>query len=186
VEAEQRLVDLGYWNGEIDGVLDGAFRHALIAFQKIEGRPRTGRLTSDEIAALQAATRPQPRVSGRDHIEIDLRRQVLFLVDSNGQVSHILPVCTGNDKYYSERGQRGIARTPRGTFKVQRKIKGWRISPLGLLYYPCYFHGGFAIHGSLSVLTYPASHGCVRIPMFASKKFSELTPVGIEVVVYDS
>jgi lipoprotein-anchoring transpeptidase ErfK/SrfK len=32
---------------------------------------------------------------------------------------------------------------------------------------------------------YPASHGCIRIPMFASKKLSELTPVGTEVIVYD-
>jgi hypothetical protein len=31
-EAEQRLSDLGYWTGSIDGTLDPAFRHALIAF----------------------------------------------------------------------------------------------------------------------------------------------------------
>lgn len=29
-----------------------------------------------------------------------------------------------------------------------------------------YFRGGFAIHGYPSVPAYPASHGCVRIPMW--------------------
>lgn len=35
LEAEQRLLDLGYWTGPVDGILDPAFRHALIAFQKV-------------------------------------------------------------------------------------------------------------------------------------------------------
>jgi lipoprotein-anchoring transpeptidase ErfK/SrfK len=68
---------------------------------------------------------------------------------------------------------------------VLRKISGWRLSSLGLLYYPNYIHNGIAIHGSLAMAVYPASHGCIRIPMFASKKLSELTPVGTEVIVYD-
>jgi lipoprotein-anchoring transpeptidase ErfK/SrfK len=74
---------------------------------------------------------------------------------------------------------------PRGRFKVLRKITGWRLSSLGLLYYPNYIHNGIAIHGSLAMKVYSASHGCIRIPMFASKKLSELTPVGTEVIVYD-
>ena len=44
-EAEQRLSDLGYWTGPIDEVLDDGSRHAMIAFQKVEGRKRTGKLT---------------------------------------------------------------------------------------------------------------------------------------------
>ena len=43
----------------------------------------------------------------------------------------------------------------------------------------------FAIHGSLSVPAYPASHGCVRIPMFAAREFSEMAPIGTPVIVYD-
>jgi lipoprotein-anchoring transpeptidase ErfK/SrfK len=31
---------------------------------------------------------------------------------------------------------------------------------------------------------YPDSHGCIRIPMFTAKKFSELLPLGTEVIVY--
>ena len=44
-EAEQLLHDLGYWAGPIDGRMDELSRHALIAFQKVESRERTGRLT---------------------------------------------------------------------------------------------------------------------------------------------
>lgn len=51
-EAEQRLCDLGYWTGAVDGVLDEGSRHALVAFQKVEDRQRTAKLTADELQAL--------------------------------------------------------------------------------------------------------------------------------------
>jgi hypothetical protein len=79
-EAEQRLFDLGYWTGPVDNRFDGGSRHALIAFQKVEGRKRTGRLTIEELEALREAQRPLARVTGDAHIEIDLIRQVLFIV----------------------------------------------------------------------------------------------------------
>ena len=60
------------------------------------------------------------------------------------------------------------------------------MSSLGLLYYPSYIFNGIAIHGSLSIPTRPASHGCIRVPMFAAKELSSLLPIGIEVDVYDS
>lgn len=186
LEAEQRLSDLGYWTGPIDGTLDGGSRQALIAFQKVESRPRTGRLTRDELQALRAASRPLPRHTGSAHIEIDLDRQVLFIVDDSGSISRILPVCTGSEKLYVDQGQIHKAHTPRGKFTVLRKIAGWRRSSLGLLYYPNYINAGIAIHGSLAMAVYPDSHGCIRIPMFASKELSEMTPVGTEVLVYDS
>ena len=183
--AERRLSELGYWTGPVDGTLDSASRHALIAFQKVEGRQRTGKLTSAELHALLSASRPLPKYSGDAHVEIDLNRQVLFIVDATGTITDILPVCTGNEKPYVDHGQIHRAHTPRGRFRVLRKITGWRLSSLGLLYYPNYIHNGIAIHGSAAMAVYPASHGCIRIPIFASQKLSELTPVGTEVIVYD-
>jgi len=183
--AERRLSDLGYWTGPVDGTLDSASRHALIAFQKVEGRQRTGKLTNADLQALLSAIKPLPKYSGYAHVEIDLNRQVLFIVDATGTVTDILPVCTGNEKPYVDHGQIHRAHTPRGRFRILRKIAGRRLSSLGLLYYPNYIHNGIAIHGSPAVAVYPASHGCIRIPMFASQKFSELTPVGTEVIVYD-
>jgi hypothetical protein len=185
VAAERRLSDLGYWTGPVDGTLDSGSRHALIAFQKVEGRQRTGKLMRAELHALLSANKPLPKYSGFAHVEIDLNRQVLFIVDTAGTITHILPVCTGNENAYVDHGEIHRAHTPRGKFKVLRKIGGWRLSSLGLLYYPNYIYNGIAIHGSLAIAVYPASHGCIRIPMFASKKLSELTPVGTEVIVYD-
>jgi hypothetical protein len=185
-QAEQRLWELGYWAGPIDGRFDSASRQALVAFQKVEGRARTGNLTSTELNALLNASRPRPRFEGYGHIEIDLTRQVLFVIDETRRVSRILSVSTGNEGRYVDHGQVHRAHTPRGTFKVLRKINGWRLSSLGLLYYPSYIVNGIAVHGSLSVPTYPASHGCIRVPMFAAKELSGLMPVGIEVSVYGS
>lgn len=185
LEAERRLIELGYWAGEADGIWDPLSRHALVAFQKVEGRERTGRLTAEELQALRDARRPRPLEGGPPHVEIDIERQVLFVVDGEGVVVRILPVSTGNEGRYFDHGEWHRAHTPRGRFTVQRKIEGWRRSTLGLMYYPNYFSGGFAIHGSLSVPAYPASHGCVRIPMFAAKEFSRLAPVGTGVIVHD-
>jgi peptidoglycan hydrolase-like protein with peptidoglycan-binding domain len=185
VEAEQRLADLGYWPGPVDGVFDAASRHALIAFQKMEGRKRTGILTTGELETLRSASRPEPRDNSYAHIEVDLKRQVLVVVDAEGKVTRVLPVCTGNEQFYLEDGRRNRAHTPRGRFTVTRKINGWRRSKLGLLYYPSYIINGIAIHGSPSIMTYPASHGCIRIPMFAAKELSDMAPVGTVVVVYD-
>jgi len=185
-EAEQRLWDVGYWAGRVDGKFDSDSRHALIAFQKVERRPRTGKLTIDELNALRAATRPLPRHSRYGHVEIDLARQVLFVIDETGAVARILPVSTGNEGLYMDHGQIHRAHTPTGTFQVQRKIKGWRLSSLGLMSYPNYIVNGIAIHGSFSVPTHPASHGCIRVPLFAAKELSSLLPVGIEVVIYHS
>jgi hypothetical protein len=183
-QAEQRLWDLGYWAGPIDGKFDSASRQALIAFQKTEGRERTENLTSSELSALLSASRPRPRFEGFGHIEIDLTRQVLFVIDENGTIIRVLPVSTGNDERYVDHGQIHRAHTPRGTFTVLRKINGWRLSSLGLLYYPSYILNGFAVHGSLSVPAYPASHGCIRVPMYAAKGLSRLMPIGIQVSIY--
>ena len=185
LEAEQRLWSLGYWAGPVDGKFDSNSRHALIAFQKVERRPRTGRLTLEELNALRVATRPQPHHTHYPHVEIDLNRQVLFLVDENGDVARILPVSTGSGELYLDKGQIHRARTPTGTFTVVRKIKGWRLSSLGLLYYPNYIFNGIAIHGSFSIPTRPASHGCIRVPLYAAKELSSFLPIGIEVLIYD-
>ncbi len=185
-EAQERLIDLGYWIGEPNGRWDQASRHGLIAFQKIECRPRTGKLTLDELQALRIAARPTSRERGFAHIEVDLQRQILFTVDAEGIVSKVLPVSTGNGKLFEIEGEPVTAVTPTGHFRVYRKIDGWRKSKLGLLYYPSYLVGGIAIHGNPSVPSEPASHGCIRIPMFAAEEFSKMTPIGTQVIVYDS
>jgi lipoprotein-anchoring transpeptidase ErfK/SrfK len=124
------------------------------------------------------------RETGHAHVEVDLSRQRLFVVDASGHVVKTLPVSSGSGKWFTSEGRTRRAITPRGRFTVVRKIAGWRESPLGMLYYPNYITEGIAIHGSPSVPSRPASHGCIRIPMSAAKEFSHLTPIGTVVVVY--
>jgi hypothetical protein len=184
-EAEARLAEMGYRPGRVDGVVDGSTHNALIAFQKWEGRQVTGRLSREDFVAITSATAPQARDSGYKHVEVDLDRQVLVLTDDAGVVERVLPVSTGSDRHYNEKGMSGMAYTPRGRFRIYTKLSGWRKSPLGLLYYPNYFSDGLAIHGNPSVPQRPESHGCIRIPMSAAAEISKLLPVGTILLIYD-
>ena len=183
-EAEKLLADLGYWIIKVDGKKDASTAHAITAFQKVEGRRRTGILTQKELDAMRLAVRPAAKRTGAAHIEVDNARQVLFLVDENGNVTRILPVSTGTGKKYFDKGKQQTANTPRGDYKITRQIAGTRHASLGDLYYPNYFLGGWAIHGSTSIPFVPASHGCVRIPNFAAEEFSRLVSIGMDVFVY--
>jgi hypothetical protein len=183
-EAERRLSDLGYWTGPIDGLFDQATQYALMAFQKWEGRDVTGRLTVDELAALRSAAPPKARELGYAHVEVDIDRQVLLMVDDEERI-RVLPVSTGSGKPFRYGGQMSIAYTPRGRFLVYDKGVGWEKGPLGSVYYPNGISGGVAIHGFRSVPNEPGSHGCIRIPMFAAREVSRLLPVGTIVLVYD-
>lgn len=185
-QAERRLSEMGYKAGPADGVIDEATKNALVLFQKWEGRKVTGQLTRAEFDAIIDAESPQPRDAGYAHVEVDVDKQLLLLIDSDGVVEKILPVSTGSNKQYNEKGIRGLAYTPRGRFRIYAKIAGWRKSPLGLLYYPNYFSDGLAIHGNPSVPRTPQSHGCVRIPMSAAEEISKRLPVGMILLIYDS
>ena len=174
-EANARLAEMGY----------GAGRTALIAFQKYEGRKVTGQLSREDISAIMNATAPQAKDAGYKHVEVDLDRQVLLMTNDEGVVRTVLPVSTGSDKQYNEKGMSGLAYTPRGRFRIYAKIAGWRKSPLGLLYYPNYFSDGLAIHGNSSVPNSPESHGCIRIPNSAAIEMYKQMPVGTIVLIYD-
>lgn len=183
-EAERLLAELGYWTGTIDGRVDPATRAALIAFQKWEGRAVTGQLTIDEFEAIRDGVAPKPRDGAYAHVEVDLDRQVVLIVNDEGAV-RVLPVSTGSGKEFFYEGQTSIAYTPRGRFVVYDKGAGWEDNVPGSMYYANYISGGIAIHGSYSVPTQPASHGCIRIPMFAAIEASRLMKLGTIVLVYD-
>jgi lipoprotein-anchoring transpeptidase ErfK/SrfK len=185
-EARTLLDQLGYWVNLDGKKKDDSLRHALIAFQKIEGRKRTGVLTIEELEALRVAQKPQTFETGYPHIEIDLHRQVLFVVGVQGADLRILPISSASGEFFTQGGETRQAITPTGRFKVYRKVEGWRKSPLGLLYYPNYIHYGIAIHGNPSVPASPASHGCIRVPMFAARELSKIANVGMVVIVYDT
>ena len=184
-DAEQMLSSLGYWITKVDGRSDDSTRQGIIAFQKVEGLKRTGVLDDKVLTALRLANRPVAKHSGAAHVEIDITRQVILLVNDEGTVTNVLSTSTGNGARYFSEGKWETAYTPRGTFKIQRQIKGIRKAALGTIYYPSYFNGGIAIHGSNSIPTTAASHGCARIPRFADKQFADMVTIGMTVYVYD-
>jgi lipoprotein-anchoring transpeptidase ErfK/SrfK len=125
--------------------------------------------------------------------EVDKTRQLLFLVQ-DGVTTHVLNTSTGDDREYTEpdANSPGVmitdtAITPVGSFRINReRPDGWWVGDLGQIYRPKYFIGGVAIHGSLSVPAYPASHGCVRVSVAAMDMIweQEILPRGTTVVVY--
>jgi hypothetical protein len=115
-------------------------------------------------------------------VEVDIPRQVLFLYEG-GRLAKILPVSSGSNERFCSEGWCRKAVTPGGAFAVYRQAKGWETGPLGSLYNPQYFNGGIAIHGSPSVPSYPASHGCIRIPMSAAEWFPSHLYNGMPVYV---
>jgi len=182
--AQQRLVELGYWAGATSGPWDATWRHALIAFQKVEWRKPTGVLNRAEWDAMLHTIPPTPRENGPAHIEVDLARQVFFMVDDAGVASHILPISTGSGRPFRARHWQDVAETPCGHFTVFSRGWGWHKSELGEMYNPLYIVGGIAIHGSLDVPPKPVSHGCIRIPMYVARRLPKLVPREMPVVVY--
>jgi len=184
---QERLAELGYDVGTPDGKWGAQTTYALMAFQKVEGLSRDGQDGPQTQAALATASKPGPMVPGgaANRIEIDVERQVMFHW-VGGSLARILPVSTGNNERYCVDGECSVAVTPGGSFRIGRKAAGLEVAPLGELWWPMYFNGGIAIHGSPSVPAYPASHGCIRIPMYAAPTFYDQVPAGTRVHVLNS
>ena len=151
------------------------FQESVWAFQKVQGLERTGAVDAAFWTRLGRPRIPQARyLEPASHIEVDKTRQVLYLV-RNGKVTLISPAATaGIAGYY----------TPEGRFAIYEKRTGWDTSPLGVLWNPMYFVGGYAIHGGDPVPPYPASHGCVRVPDFVISRLFYAEPYGETVYVY--
>jgi len=169
---EKRLSALHYEVGAVDDYFDQNTAYGVTAFQKVTGMERTGRATDDVVAALASATPPPALVPGGnpDRVEIDIPRQVLFLY-KGGSLLKVLTISSGSNERFCSEGYCRKAVTPGGSFGIYRQGRGWEYGPLGGLYNPQYFNGGIAIHGATSVPAYPASHGCIRIPMAAAEWF---------------
>lgn len=173
---QDRLHSLGYWVGTPSSTYDAGTAHAVIAFQKAEGLGRDGVGGPSVQAAINRAARPTGRDAAGDRIEIDLRRQLVLLV-GDGRVRWALSTSTGAP---------GATATRPGRFTVQREIDGVRRAELGDLYRPKYFDDGIALHGSPSVPTHPASHGCARLSNDAMDLVwsNGFAPLGMSVWVY--
>ena len=85
------------------------------------------------------------------HAEGDLSDQVLAFI-AGSQVKLLFPISSGKPS----------TPTILGSYQVYRKQPGYL--PDGM-YYSSFFTGGYAIHGYDPAPDYPASHGCMRLPI---------------------
>ena len=167
---ERTLATLRYELRGVDTFYSYDTYDAVLAFQKVHGMARTGRVDPALWRRLRTAKVPRARYpSAGHHIEVDKTRQVLFEVD-HGRVVRVVHVSTG-----------ATGNTPVGRFHVYSKVPG--TLPTGM-FYSSFFVGAFAIHGYPSVPSYPASHGCVRIPMWVAPSLFASNSYGETVYIY--
>jgi lipoprotein-anchoring transpeptidase ErfK/SrfK len=192
--SQKKLVQLGFWLHSADGTFDDTTRQAVMAFQKYYQLRATGSINTATAFLLERMEIPATAIENKKTLaEVDKTRQLLFLVQ-DGVTTHVLNTSTGDDREYTEpdANSPGVmitdtAITPVGSFRINReRPDGWWVGDLGQIYRPKYFIGGVAIHGSLSVPAYPASHGCVRVSVAAMDMIweQEILPRGTTVVVY--
>ena len=183
------LTEKGFYRGAVDGIATDGLADAILAFHKAADLERTTTWMPHD-AVLLSAWEPQvPDLPDQpDRLEVDIERQVMHLLEG-GEVVATLPVSTGSGRQYvSPRPEVGLttARTPRGSYLIERYIHGWRYVGLGGLYRPWYFDGPYALHGSLSVPAYPDSHGCVRLTVKDADWLSERLSIGFRIIVRET
>ena len=148
-------------------------KDAVMAFQKAYCLPRTYVVGYDDWRKLDGAVPIKPRHSGpTTHLEVDKGRQILMIVKS-GKVYGLICVSTG-----------ATNNTPEGAFHIQQKHPYTTSGYGGILFRTMGFVGNFAIHGYVPVPPYPASHGCIREPMWAAAWVYDRSFVGERLYVY--
>jgi PKD repeat protein len=167
---ERRLAELHYALLGVDRFYSYDTADAVLAFQKVSRMERTGSVAPSVWRRLETAHVPFARYPrAGHHIEVDKTRQVLFEVD-HGEVMRVVHVSTG-----------ATGNTPVGLWHVYSKVPGFL--PSGM-FFSSFFLRGFAIHGYHSVPPYPASHGCVRIPIWIAPRIFASNFYGESIYVY--
>ena len=212
-DVQERLTELGFFVGPIDGQFGNLTKMATWAFEKLVMQvPRdeaTGVVTDEMWQLMQQPMRVDPRrwhsegQTTKNHIEIYLPEQVVvFFEDDEAVLISHMSSGTGQEwreevtidvgEYGNEngtepivRGEIGVSVTPGGIFDVDRMIDGVRQSALGGMWDPAYFNYGIAIHGAMNVPLEPASHGCIRVPLKVGEIFHDYIGIGDSVFVWD-
>jgi hypothetical protein len=154
------------------GVFDASTARAVVAYRKVRGMSRVPVVSRRVVRALlskRGSFRARHPEHGK-HVEVDLSRQVMALLRGR-RVYRIYGVSSGK------------ASTPTvlGRFRVYSKTIGTNAK--GMVD-SSYFIGGYAIHGYISVPTFPASHGCVRVPIPNALSIYHWLRIGDRVDVY--
>jgi len=151
---------------------DDATGRAVMAYRKVNGMSR--RFDADErvirrVLAGKGAFKVRHPDAGH-HVEADISRQVLALVDGGRVVA----------TYHTSTGAPATP-TVIGTFRVYRQDPG--TNAIGMVH-SSYFIRGYAIHGYVSVPAFNASHGCLRVPIPDALRIFNWINMGDKVIVY--
>jgi hypothetical protein len=156
----------------VTGYYDAGTSRAVIAFRKVNGQARIGYASPAVFSMVlkgQGAFKPRFPAAGH-HVEYDWSRQVLVFVRGGKAVK----------TYHSSSGAPATP-TVFGTFSFYRKEPG--TNHLGMVQ-SNYFIGGYAIHGYKDVPIYPASHGCLRVPIPNAYQIDRQISLGMKIIVY--
>jgi hypothetical protein len=132
---------------------DAATGRAVMAFRKVNRMARgydADRRVISKVLDGKGAFKPRHPEAGR-HVEADISRQVLALVDKGKVVA----------TYHTSTGAPATP-TIIGSFRVYLKTPGTNAK--GMVH-SSYFIRGYAIHGYVDVPAFNASHGCLRVPI---------------------
>jgi hypothetical protein len=181
-EVQQNLRRLGI-HITVDGVEGPRTRQAVCAARRLLRYKRVSRsrITWEDVTAIRKATTWKKPRHGNTYLWVDRRCQMLYQA-KGGEFIRVLKASTGKPGH----------RTPGGTYWITWRWPGWHDSSEypsdsgnGNMYNSMYFKsGGYAIHGSRSVPYYPASHGCVRVTVWAADRLWNSVPVGTKVIIF--
>jgi L,D-transpeptidase catalytic domain/Putative peptidoglycan binding domain len=168
----QRGLDALGYAVPVTGYYDAGTSRAVIAFRKVNGMERIGYASPAVFSMVlkgQGAFKPRFPKAGY-HVEYDWSRQVLGFFRGGKPVN----------VYHSSSGAPATP-TVFGTFTFYRKEPG--TNHLGMVQ-SNYFIGGYAIHGYKDVPIYPASHGCLRVPIPNAYQIDRQITLGMKIMVY--
>jgi peptidoglycan hydrolase-like protein with peptidoglycan-binding domain len=157
----------------LSGTFDEATGRALIAYRKMVGLERValaGLHVFERLKHGAGAFHVRFVGDGR-HVEADLTRQVLALIEPGGQVYALYTMSSGKPS----------TPTVLGHYDVYEKTFGENSE--GMVD-SNYFIRGYAIHGYHEVPTYAASHGCLRVPIPDAAAIYSWVRLGTPVDVY--
>jgi hypothetical protein len=156
----------------VSGRFEDGTSRAVLAFRKTNGFARNG-IASARVYSMVLRGRGAFRLrfpkAGR-HVEFDWSRQVLVLA-RRGRPWRV---------YHSSSGTPATP-TVFGRFRFYRKDLG--TNALGMVH-SNYFIRGYAIHGYHTVPNYPASHGCLRVPIPNAMAIFKSVKMGERIFVY--
>jgi hypothetical protein len=149
---QQRLIALHFYLPQT-GVYDSHTGLAIDAYHRLMrwGTSQTlDQRTINALLAGQGSFKVRDPGAGQ-HAEGNLSSQLLALINGS-HVYWIFPISSGKPS----------TPTITGHFHVYSRVPGYL--PDGM-YYSDFFYGGYAIHGYNPAPDYPASHGCMRLPI---------------------